>query len=122
MNRRLGRADALFVFLLFLFWVLLLLGGILRLWALLLLSIPFGALASLRIFFPGALRERENALFLRIVFAPIRKLKDRKYAFFVCPSCSARIRVLKKSGNFRILCPRCRTYFSVSVGKKGERP
>ena len=124
MGRRFGKADALFVFFLSCFWLLLLLGGVFRLWVLLLLSLPFGVLASLRIFFPGEKREQENAFFLYILRAPLRLWRDRKYTFFVCPACGARIRVLKKVGKFRILCPRCRTHFSVTLedGKKGEKP
>ena len=123
MNRRLGRADALFVFCLALFWVLLLLGGILRLWVLLLLSVPFGVLAALRILLPTPRREKENALFLHFLSTPYRAFCARKYTFFTCPSCGARIRVLKKRGSFRILCPRCKEYFSVTIGdKKGDTP
>lgn len=119
MKRRSFCTDALFVFLLAVFWILLLLGGILRLWVLLGLSIPFGALAALRFFFDGEKRARENALFLRIVLAPVRALRGRGYVFSACPHCEAAMRFPKKRvGRFRVRCPRCGETFSLTLDGK----
>ena len=116
MKKRSYCTDALSVFLLALFWIFLLLGGLLRLWAMLLLSIPFGVLTALRFFMDGAQRKRENALFLHIVTAPIRWIRNRKYVFVDCPQCGARMRFSKeKRGKYRVLCPRCGAVLSLTL-------
>ena len=108
MKKRSFCTDALTVFLLALFWLLLLLGGILRLWVLLLLSVPFGVLAALRFFFDGERRVRENEVFLSIVLFPVRYFKKRRYTYADCPLCEAPMRFpRKKVGRFRVRCPRC---------------
>lgn len=123
MKRRSFCTDALFIFLLAVFWILLLLGGILRLWVLLLLSVPFGAIAALRFFFDGERRKRENALFLRIVLAPVRAFQNRGYIFSACPRCEAAMRFSKKRvGRFRVRCPRCGTVFSLRLDGKTAVP
>ena len=108
MKKRSYCTDALFVFTLSVFWILLLLGGILHLWVLLLLSLPFGAVSALRLFFDGERRARENEIFLSVVLAPVRFFRNRKYLYAACPACEAQMRFPReKVGRFRVRCPQC---------------
>ena len=65
-------------------------------------------------------RRRENAAYyewMKKIGAKWRhftvRIRDRKIAnFFRCPQCRADIRMPKKSGSFKIRCPKCGTEFT----------
>ncbi len=117
--------DALFFFLLVLALVSAALGAIflkigLLVTALLLMGASLFRLLSRDL----PRRHRENRLFLSIITlshlrraVQEKKEKNNPYLYCTCPSCSSRLRLARKSGDFTVTCAACKYRFSIHIGQ-----
>ena len=69
-------------------------------------------------------RHRENRIFVSLVtFSHLRraiaerKEKNNPYLYCTCPSCSSRLRLAKKSGDFTVTCAACKYRFSIHINQ-----
>lgn len=117
--------DALFFFFLGLTALFSLLGVLLREVGLLVLAILTVALCLFRLLSRNLpRRHRENRIFLSIVTlshlrAVLREKRERNnpYLYCTCPSCSSRLRLARKSGDFTVTCAACKYRFSIHITK-----
>lgn len=118
------KADALFAFLLILLLSLTALSAILESLALVLVGLLVVALLLFRILSGNtAARARENELFCRVAFTPVRITRrlwrklfaDKTHVFTRCPVCTAKLRLKKTPGHFTVTCPACATRFPVHI-------
>lgn len=66
-------------------------------------------------------RQIENSYYLKMVEVVrkelklnIRRIKEvRSYRFRKCPNCRQVLRLKRKKGNHKVLCPKCKTEFNV---------
>lgn len=57
-------------------------------------------------------RQKERAVFLRLMEAPRRFFKqktDKNYRYYPCPGCKTTLRVPRGKGKLKITCPKCKT-------------
>ena len=117
--------DALCFFFLGLTALFSLLGVLLREVGLLALAILTVALCLFRLLSRNLPRShRENRIFLSIVTlsrlrAALREKRERNnpYLYCTCPSCSSRLRLARKSGDFTVTCAACKYRFSIHITK-----
>ncbi len=117
--------DALFFFLLLLSLLAALFGAIFWKIGLLALAIFLMALSLYRLLSRNLpRRHRENRLFLSVITCShlrraIREKKEKNnpYLYCTCPSCSSRLRLARKSGDFTVTCAACKYRFSIHISK-----
>lgn len=124
MKRGFGRADGLFAFTLALCWLFLLLGVLLHSLPLLIVALLFAVLCGLRILFPGERRQKENAVFWRVLRMPRACFRKRRrrggFVFRHCTGCGVRLRLQPRHGSFTVRCPRCGERFSITFTHENE--
>jgi len=116
--------DLLFVCTLGVLAILLLLAAVLHNVWLLLAAVPLEAWLVFRVFSRNlAARAKENQVFCRILFAPVRFVRrifrklfpDRRHVRVHCPACGAQLRLVNQSGDFTVTCPKCGAKFPIHI-------
>ena len=104
--------------------VLSMLGGLTRVYLLETASFVLYALAIWRVFSrQHARRNAENAKYLSLVMGVtamvrqffVRVKNYRKFKYFRCPACKARLRLPRKVGEVTMTCGKCRHEFKMKA-------
>ncbi|MCQ2450921.1 MAG: hypothetical protein MJ080_02955 [Clostridia bacterium] len=121
-NGRYG-IDSLFYFLFGLAAVIALLNLFLRLFYLQIVVYLLSGFAVFRFFSNNyEARRKENEFFSKI-FIKLSKLyndfrvrnADKLHVYKKCPNCKATLRLPRKKGKHKTVCPKCKTEFSVRI-------
>lgn len=118
--------DQLSRFILFIALGVSIVGGIFKIWLLLILAMILIVIAYYRVFSRNVSRRyAENQIYLQYVTnikASFNRFKLRRedkktHKIYKCPNCSQKIRVPRGKGSIKIKCPNCRIEFIKNTGK-----
>ena len=118
--------DQLSRFILFIVVGVSIVGGIFRIWSLLILAIILIIIAYYRAFSRNvSKRYAENQAYLQWVTNlkgafnrfKLRRVDKKTHKIYKCPNCSQKIRVPRGKGTIKIKCPNCRIEFIKNTGK-----